>query len=292
MPVASMIELLEAGVHFGHQTQRWNPKMKPFIYGARNGIYVLDLRKTTDLLDKAYEVVREFSARNKNILFVGTKRQASDVIAEEATRAGAYYINRRWLGGLMTNFETIRTRVNKLRDLEDFISSGHVEKLPKKEVAQLQRQLAKLSKTLGGIKEMRGLPDLIFVVDQQKELIAIQEANKLNIPVICLADTNANPDNVDYLIPGNDDAIRSVKLVASKLADAILEGKQLRENKAAETVKIEKIKAEDAGVAEEKAADVVEAIVETKEEVTIVEIEAEAKVEEAVEVKEEVTVEG
>lgn len=264
MPVASMIELLEAGVHFGHQTQRWNPKMKPYIYGARNGIYVLDLRKTTDLLDAAYAVCRDFSARNKNILFVGTKKQAADVVAEESARAGAYYINRRWLGGLLTNFETIRARVNKLRELEDFIASGHIEKLPKKEVAQLQRQLAKLSKTLGGIKEMRGLPDLIFVVDQQKELIAIQEANKLNIPVICLADTNANPDNVDYLIPGNDDAIRSIKLVASKLADAILEGKQLRENKAAETVKIEKIEAKDAGVVEEVVAeDKVEAAAET-----------------------------
>ncbi len=252
MPVASMIELLEAGVHFGHQTQRWNPKMKPYIYGARNGIYVLDLRKTTDLLDKACEIAREYAAKNKNILFVGTKRQAADVVAEEATRSGAYYINRRWLGGLLTNFETIRGRVNKLRELEEFIASGHVEKLPKKEVAQLQRQLSKLSKTLGGIKEMRGLPELIFVIDQQKELIAIQEANKLNIPVICLADTNANPDNVDYLIPGNDDAIRSIKLITSKLADAVLEGKQLKENKATATVKIEKIEAKDAGVVEEK----------------------------------------
>lgn len=251
MPVASMIELLEAGVHFGHQTQRWNPKMKPYIYGARNGIYVLDLRKTTELLDKAYDVVREYAAKNKNILFVGTKKQAAEVVAEEANRAGAYYINRRWLGGMLTNFETIRSRVGKLRELEEFIESGHIEKLPKKEVAQLQRQLGKLSKTLGGIKEMRGLPDLIFVVDQKKELIAIKEANKLNIPVICLADTNADPDNVDFVIPGNDDAIRSIKLVASKLADAVLEGKQLKENKAAETSKIEKIKAEDAGVAEE-----------------------------------------
>lgn len=259
MPVASMIELLEAGVHFGHQTQRWNPKMKPYIYGTRNGIYVFDLRKTTDLLDEAYEVVREFSARNKNILFVGTKKQATDVIAEEAVRAGVYYINRRWLGGLLTNFETIRSRVNKLRELEEFISSGHAEKLPKKEVAQLQRQLNKLSKTLGGIKEMRGLPDLIFVIDQQKEIIAIKEANKLNIPVICLADTNADPDNINYLIPCNDDAIRSVKLITSKLADAVLEGKQLRENKAASTAKIEKIEAKDAGV-EETA--------ETSEEVT------------------------
>lgn len=267
MSVASMIELLEAGVHFGHQTQRWNPKMKPYIYGARNGIYVLDLRKTTDLLDKAYEVVREFSARNKNILFVGTKKQATDVVVEEANRAGVYYINRRWLGGLLTNFETIRSRVNKLRELEEFISSGHVERLPKKEVAQLQRQLNKLSKILGGIKEMRGLPDLIFIVDQQKELIAIQEANKLNIPVICLADTNANPEGINYIIPGNDDAIRSIKLIASKLADAVLEGKQLRENKAAENTKIEKITAQDAGVEEVKT----EEAVETKEEETAVE---------------------
>lgn len=276
MPVASMIELLEAGVHFGHQTQRWNPKMKPYIYGARNGIYVLDLRKTTDLLDKAYEIVREFSARNKNILFVGTKRQAADVVAEEATRAGAYYINRRWLGGLMTNFETIRGRVNKLRELEDFISSGHAEKLPKKEIAQLQRQLNKLSKTLGGIKDMRGLPDLIFVVDQQKELIAIQEANKLNIPVICLADTNANPEGINYIIPGNDDAIRSVKLIASKLADAVLEGKTLRENKAVTSSKIEKISAKDAGINEEVKEEV-------KEEPVVEEVKTEAKEEATVE---------
>jgi len=245
-------ELLEAGVHFGHQTQRWNPKMKPYIYGARNGIYVLDLRKTTDLLDEAYAVVREFAARNKNILFVGTKKQAAEVVAEEAVRAGAYFINRRWLGGMLTNFDTIRSRVSKLRELEDFMSSGHAEKLPKKEVAQLNRQLGKLSKTLGGIKDMRGLPDLIFIIDQKKELIAIQEANKLHIPVICLADTNADPDGIDYIIPGNDDAIRSIKLIASKLADAVLEGKQLRENNAsaAKSGKIEEIKAEDAGVAE------------------------------------------
>lgn len=248
MPAASMIELLEAGVHFGHQTQRWNPKMKPYIYGARNGIYVFDLRKTTELLDEAYNIVRDFAARNKNILFVGTKKQAAEVVAEEAKRAGAYYINRRWLGGMLTNFDTIRGRVSKLRELEDFLNSGHAEKLPKKEIAQLNRQLSKLSKTLGGIKEMRGLPDLIFIVDQQKENIAILEANKLNIPVICLADTNADPTNVNYIIPGNDDAIRSIRLITSKLADAVIEGKQLKENKANTTVKIEEIKAEDAGV--------------------------------------------
>ncbi len=247
MPTASMIELLEAGVHFGHQTQRWNPKMKPYIYGARNGIYVLDLRKTTDLLDEAYAAVREFASRGKNVLFVGTKKQAAEVVAEEALRAGAYYINRRWLGGMLTNFDTIRSRINKLRELEDFMNSGHAEKLPKKEIAKLNRELGKLSKTLGGIKDMRGLPDIIFIVDQKKEDIAIKEANKLNIPVICLADTNADPDGINYIIPGNDDAIRSIKLITSKLADAVLEGKKLREANI-NTKKVEEIKPEDAGV--------------------------------------------
>ncbi|CDE91529.1 MAG: 30S ribosomal protein S2 [Candidatus Gastranaerophilaceae bacterium] len=255
MPTASMIELLEAGVHFGHQTQRWNPKMKPYIYGARNGIYVIDLRKTTDLLDEAYNLVRDFAAKGKNVLFVGTKKQAAEVVAEEAKRSGAYYINRRWLGGMLTNFETIRGRVNKLKEMEEFINNGYIDKLPKKEVAQMNRQLAKLSKTLGGIKDMRGLPELIFVVDQAKEEIAIKEANKLGIPVICLADTNANPDGINYIIPGNDDAIRSIKLITSKLADAVLEGKQLRENKANEAKKVEKISAEDAGVAAEEKAE-------------------------------------
>ena len=254
MPVASMIELLEAGVHFGHQTQRWNPKMKPYIYGARNGIYVIDLRKTTDLLDAAYDVVRDYAAKGKNILFVGTKKQAAEVVAQEASRAGAYYVNKRWLGGMMTNFETIKTRVNKLKEYENFIESGQIEKLPKKEQAQINKQIAKLSKTLGGIKEMRGLPDILFIVDQQKEDIAILEAKKLGVPVICLADTNADPDNIDYIIPGNDDAIRSVQLIASKLADAVLEGKELRANKAVNTSKVEEIKAEDAGVTEEVKA--------------------------------------
>ena len=256
MATATLVELLDAGVHFGHQTQKWNPKMKPYIFGAKNGIYILDLRKTSDKLDAAYEIVRDYAAKGKNVLFVGTKKQATDVVAQEATRAGAYYVNRRWLGGMMTNFETIRGRVNKLRELESFIESGHVNKLPKKEVAQLNRQLAKLSKTLGGIKEMKGMPDILFIVDQKKELIAIQEANKLNIPVICLADTNADPDGIDYIIPGNDDAIRSIKLIASKMADAILEGKELRQNKAT-SGKIEKIEAKDAGV--EAAAEEVKA---------------------------------
>ena len=262
MSTASLIELLEAGVHFGHQTQHWNPKMKQYIYGARNGIYILDLRKTSDLLDAAYEAVKEYAARGRNVLFVGTKKQAAEVVAEEAKRVGAYYINRRWLGGMLTNFETIRGRVNKLREIEEFSNSGQIDKLPKKEVAQMMRKLGKLTKTLGGIKEMRGMPDLLVVVDQKKEAIAIAEANKLNIPVVCLADTNADPDGIDYVIPGNDDAIRSIKLVCSKLADAVLEGKQLRENKANQMSKVQAIKAEDAGVAEEVKAETEEVKVE------------------------------
>ena len=229
--------------------------MKPYIYGARNGIYVIDLRKTTELLDEAYALVRDYAAKGRNVLFVGTKKQAAEVVAEEAKRSGAYYINRRWLGGMLTNFETIRGRVNKLKELEEFINNGYIDKLPKKEVAQINRQVAKLSKTLGGIKDMRGLPDVIFIVDQTKEEIAIKEANKLGIPVICLADTNANPDGINYIIPGNDDAIRSIQLITSKLADAVLEGKQLRENKANESKKIEKITAADAGVVEEEKAE-------------------------------------
>ncbi len=248
MAVATLVELLDAGLHFGHQTQKWNPKMKPYIFGAKNGIYILDLRKTSDFLDTACEAARDFAARGRNIVFVGTKKQATEVVEEEAKRAGAYWVNRRWLGGMITNFETIRGRVNKLRELEAFLESGHTSKLPKKEVVQLNRQLAKLTKTLGGIKEMKGMPDMIFVVDQKKEDIAIKEANKLGIPVICLADTNADPDGINYLIPGNDDAIRSIKLVASKLADAILEGKQLKENKGNNKEKVEKISAEDAGI--------------------------------------------
>ncbi len=267
MPVASMIELLDAGVHFGHQTQRWNPKMKPYIYGARNGIYVLDLRKTSEKLDEAYEIVRDTAAKGKNVVFVGTKKQAVDVVAEEASRAGAYYINRRWLGGMLTNFETIRGRVNKLREIEEFSNSGQLEKLPKKEISQMMRKLSKLTKTLGGIKEMRGMPDLLIVIDQKKEAIAIAEANKLNIPVICLADTNADPDGIDYIVPGNDDAIRSIKLVCSKFADAVLEGKQLRENKANQMAKIQSIKAEDAGVSGEVKAETEENSETVKEEI-------------------------
>ena len=259
MPVASMIDLLEAGVHFGHQTQRWNPKMKKYIYGERNGIYIIDLQQTTDLLDRAYEAVKEAASKGKNIVFVGTKKQACEVVAEESRRAGAFFINRRWLGGTLTNFETIRTRVNKLRELEDMQQNGHFEKLPKKEVALLTKQLEKLQATLGGIKDMKGMPDLLFIIDQKRELIAIQEANKMNIPVVGLVDTNNDPQNIDYVIPANDDAIRSIKLIAGKMADAILEGKQLKESGA---VKF------DTPVVEAETEETVVEVEETEEETT------------------------
>ena len=254
MPVASMIELLEAGVHFGHQTHQWNPKMKKYIFGERNGIYIIDLQQTTEVLDQAYAVVRDFASRGKNVVFVGTKKQAAEIVAQEARRAGGYFINRRWLGGMLTNFETIRGRINKLRDLESLRDSGHFDRLPKKEVSVLTKQLEKLDKTLGGIKDMRGMPDILFVVDQKKELIAIKEANKINIPVIALVDTNGDPDNIDYVIPGNDDAIKSVKLIASKLADAILEGKKLKDTKQAENFssKVEAVTPQDANVSAEE----------------------------------------
>ena len=234
MPVASMTELLDAGVHFGHQTQRWNPKMKPYIYGARNGIYVIDLRKTSELLDAAYDVVREYSAKGKNVLFVGTKKQATDVVAEEATRAGAYYVNRRWLGGMLTNYKTIQTRIKKLRELEKMEEDGTFDVLPKKEVIKLNALKEKLQKNLNGIKDMPELPGAIFVVDPRKENIAIQEAARLGIPVVGIVDTNCDPDELDYPIPGNDDAIRAVKLITGAMATAIIEGRQGAEEEVAE----------------------------------------------------------
>ncbi len=255
MPVASMIDLLEAGVHFGHRTGRWNPDMEPYIYCERNGIHIINLQKTTELLDAAYELVRDYAAKGKNIVFVGTKKQASDIVAEEAKRCGAFYVNRRWLGGTLTNFDTIRTSINKLRELEDLKESGTMDRLPKKEVASLTRQLNKLTKSLGGIKEMRGMPDLLFVIDQKRELNAIKEANKLGIPIVGIVDTNCDPENIDYVIPGNDDAIRSIKLLTSKIADAILEGKTRKESEgkvASMPEKLEEIRPEDAGVTSEE----------------------------------------
>ncbi|MDD3594637.1 MAG: 30S ribosomal protein S2 [Candidatus Gastranaerophilales bacterium] len=271
MPTATMVELLEAGAHFGHQTQRWNPKMKKYIYGERNGIYIINLEKTTGMLDKAYEIVKTYASKGKNVVFVGTKKQAVDVIKEEALRAGAFFINRRWLGGTLTNFETIRTRINKLRELEDLKEQGYFEKLPKKEAAALNKQLEKLQATLGGVKEMRGMPDLLFVIDQKKELIAIKEANKINIPVVCVVDTNSDPDGIDYVIPANDDAIRAIRLIASKMADAVLEGKQIKEAMGVDAI-LEK--------PEKKTKKEVKKIVETTEEIqeTVVETESETVV--------------
>lgn len=229
MPVASLEELLEAGVHFGHQVHRWNPKMKPFIWGKRNGIYIIDLTKTSRLLDNAYEFMKKAASQGKKIVFVGTKRQACDIVQEEANRCGAFFINKRWLGGTLTNFETIRTRINKLRELEDMRDNGHFDRLGKKEAASLKRLLAKLDRSLGGIKNMRGMPDIIFVIDQRRELIAVEEAAKAGIPIVAILDTNSDPDLVTLPIPGNDDATRSIRLVTRKLADGIIEGHASRE---------------------------------------------------------------
>ena len=250
--IVSIKKMLENGVHFGHQTRRWNPKMKPYIYTSRNGVYIVDLNQTQKQIEDAYKALKQISENGGKVLFVGTKKQAAETIEEQALRSGSFFVNKRWLGGLLTNFRTIQKRVKRLVEIEEMEASGKLEVYTKKEQAQILKEKAKLESSLGGIKEMKGMPDILFVVDQKKELIAIQEANKLNIPVICLADTNADPDGIDYIIPGNDDAIRSIKLITSKLADAVLEGKELRQNKAT-SGKIEKIDAKDANVTEEAA---------------------------------------
>ena len=226
MAVVSMKQLLEAGVHFGHQTRRWNPKMAPYIFTERNGIYIIDLQKTVRKLEEAYMFVRELSANGSTVLFVGTKKQAQDSIREEATRAGAYYVNARWLGGMLTNFRTIRGRVARLSQLKTMQEDGTFDLLPKKEVIRLEHEIEKLEKFMGGIKDMKKLPGALFVVDPRKERIAVSEAKKLGIPVVAIVDTNCDPDEVDYVIPGNDDAIRAVKLIAGTIADALIEGRQ------------------------------------------------------------------
>ena len=226
MAVVSMKQLLEAGVHFGHQTRRWNPKMAQYIFTERNGIYIIDLQKTVKKLEEAYDYVRELSANGGTVLFVGTKKQAGDSIREEAERAGAYYVNARWLGGMLTNFETIRKRIRRLEQLRKMEADGTFERLPKKEVVKLNLEIEKLEKYLGGIKETNKLPTAMFVVDPRKEKIAVAEAHKLGIPVIAIVDTNCDPDEIDYVIPGNDDAIRAVKLISSTMANAIIEGHQ------------------------------------------------------------------
>ncbi|HLR61836.1 MAG TPA: 30S ribosomal protein S2 [Lentibacillus sp.] len=235
MSVISMKQLLEAGVHFGHQTRRWNPKMKKYIFTERNGIYIIDLQKTVKKVDEAYNYVKDIAANGGSVLFVGTKKQAQDSVRDEATRSGMFYVNQRWLGGTLTNFQTIRKRINRLKDIEQMEEDGTFDVLPKKEVVGLMKEKDRLVKFLGGIKEMNKLPDAMFVIDPRKERIAIAEAHKLNIPIIAMVDTNCDPDEVDYVIPANDDAIRAVKLLTSKMADAILEVKQGEETEEVQT---------------------------------------------------------
>lgn len=239
MGVVSMKQLLEAGVHFGHQTRRWNPKMARYIFTERNGIYIIDLQKTVKKLEEAYAFVKEVSANGDNVLFVGTKKQAGDSVKEEAERAGAHYVNARWLGGMMTNFKTIRRRIQRLEQLRKMQEDGTFERLPKKEVIKLELEIEKLEKYLGGIKTMEKLPGALFIVDPRKERIAIQEAHTLGIPIVAIVDTNCDPEEVDFVIPGNDDAIRAVKLIASKIADAVIESKQGEEMAGVETEEIE-----------------------------------------------------
>ena len=226
MAVISMKQMLEAGVHFGHQTRRWNPKMATYIFTERNGIYIIDLQKTVKKLEEAYFFVRDMAASGESILFVGTKKQAQDAIKEEAERCGQFYVNARWLGGMLTNFKTMRTRIARLNQLQKMQADGTFDLLPKKEVIKLQLEIAKLEKYLGGVKEMKELPGALFVVDSRKEKNAIAEARKLNIPIVAIVDTNCDPDEIDYVIPGNDDAIRAIKLISQTMANAVLEGKQ------------------------------------------------------------------
>lgn len=226
MAVISMKQLLEAGVHFGHQTRRWNPKMAPYIFTERNGIYIIDLQKTVKKVDEAYDFLRSVAEEGKSILFVGTKKQAQEAVKEEALKSGMFYVNERWLGGMMTNFATIRKSINRLKELEAMEEDGTFEVLSKKEVLALKREQEKLEKSLGGIKDMEELPGALFIVDPRKERIAVAEAKKLNIPIVAIVDTNCDPDEIDYVIPGNDDAIRAVKLLTSRMADAVIEGRQ------------------------------------------------------------------
>ncbi|WP_294545534.1 30S ribosomal protein S2 [uncultured Limosilactobacillus sp.] len=226
MSVVSMKQLLEAGVHFGHQTRRWNPKMKPFIFTERNGIYIIDLQKTVKMIDTAYDYMKDVAAKGGVVLFVGTKKQAQDSIEEEAVRAGQYYVNHRWLGGTLTNWKTIQSRIARLKELKKMSEDGTFDVLPKKEVSVLTKQREKLERFLGGIEDMPRIPDVLYIVDPHKEQIAVKEAQKLHIPIVAMVDTNTDPDDVDVIIPSNDDAIRAVRLITAKMADAVIEGKQ------------------------------------------------------------------
>jgi small subunit ribosomal protein S2 len=233
----SMKELLEAGVHFGHQTKRWNPKMKEYIFGERNGIYIIDLQKTLQMFKEASNFVRDLTAEGKTIMFVGTKRQAQDAVAEEANRCSMYYVNQRWLGGLLTNWVTVQKSVKRLKELDEMATDGRYELLPKKEVIKLERERKHLQANLAGIKEMNRLPDAVFVIDSNKEQIAVREARKLGIPVVAVVDTNCDPSEVDYVIPGNDDALRAIRLFASKIADSVVEGSQAASDKQVEEIR-------------------------------------------------------
>jgi len=226
MAYVTMKNLLEAGVHFGHQTRRWNPKMKPFIFGARNGIYIIDLQKTVKYFKNAYDYVRDVSGQGGTILFVGTKKQAQDAVREEAGRCGMPYVSHRWLGGMLTNFTTIRKSIDRLKKLDAMFEDGTIDRFPKREILEMSRQREKLTMTLGGIKEMERLPDTLFVIDSGQEDIAVKEANRLGIPVVAVVDTNCDPDGIDYVIPGNDDAIRAIRLFASRIADAVIAGRE------------------------------------------------------------------
>ena len=234
MSVISMKQLLEAGVHFGHQTRRWNPKMAKYIFTERNGIYIIDLQKTVKKAEEAYNFLRSVAEEGKSVLFVGTKKQAQEAIKDEALKADMYYVNERWLGGMMTNFQTIQKRINRLKELEAMEQDGTFDVLTKKEVGSLRHEMEKLQQYLGGIKEMNKLPGALFIVDPRKERIAVAEAHKLNIPIVAIIDTNCDPDEIDYPIPGNDDAIRAVKLITGKMADAVIEGRQGQSGDAAE----------------------------------------------------------
>ena len=248
MAVVSMKQLLEAGVHFGHQTRRWNPKMKKYIFTERNGIYIIDLQKTVKKLDEAYNFVRDTTANGGEILFVGTKKQAQESIRDEATRCGMHYVNARWLGGMLTNFRTIRKRIDRMEQLKTMQEDGTFDLLPKKEVVKLELEMEKLNKYLGGVKEMKTLPKALFIVDPHKERIAVSEARKLHIPIVAIVDTNCDPDEIDYVIPGDDDAIRAVKLISSAMADAALEGKQGEQNAPAEEAPVAETVEEKASV--------------------------------------------
>lgn len=271
MGVVSMKQLLECGVHFGHQTRRWNPKMKPFIFTERNGIYIIDLQKTVKGLERAYDFVRSVSQNGGSILFVGTKRQAQDPIREEALKAGQFYINQRWLGGLLTNFATIRRRVNRMIELHEMEADGSINKYPKKEIVRLRKDKEKLEKYLSGIRDIKAIPDAMFVIDPRREAIAVLEAHKLGIPVIAIVDTNCDPDIIDYPIPGNDDAIRAIELIVGLMADAFIEGRQGMDAKTeeealdlAELVDVPTVPEHLAAVVEEEDKEVNKAIKEQK----------------------------